>query len=75
METVGNECVKGLGGKVILVVPALQGGNMDLLTGLGPLLALLIFAFVIVWRGMRRKPDGSHNMARGGGPNIPGSGG
>lgn len=42
METVGNECVKGLGGKVILVVPALQEGNMDLLTGLGPLIAFAI---------------------------------
>lgn len=42
METVGNECVKGLGGKVILVVPALQEGNMDLLTGLGPFMTFAI---------------------------------
>lgn len=50
-------------------------GNFDLLIGLAPLLLLAVFAIVVVWRGMRRKPDGSHNKARGGGPNIPGSGG
>lgn len=40
---------------------------MELFWQIAPLMALLMFAVVIVLRGLRRKPDSSANKARGGG--------
>ena len=39
----------------------------DLLIGLGPFVVLLIFVGVVIFRGMRTKPDDTANKARGGG--------
>ncbi len=33
-----------------------------------PLVLLLLGAIVVVWRGMKRRPDDTHNRASGGGP-------
>ncbi len=41
---------------------------MDNLLMLLPAAALILGALVLVWRGMRRKPDDTANTARGGGP-------
>jgi hypothetical protein len=41
---------------------------MDALFKLAPLGALLLFAVIVVWRGLRRKPDSSKNSESGGGP-------
>ncbi|MDA9865321.1 hypothetical protein N9C96_01455 [bacterium] len=48
---------------------------LDLIIGIAPLVLLVLLATVVVWRGMSRKPDGSHNKARGGGPRVPNSSG
>ena len=40
---------------------------MELFWQIAPLGALLLGAVVIVLRGLKRKPDASHNIARGGG--------
>lgn len=61
METVCNECVRGLGGKDGLVVRSSKGDFMELLTGLIPLGLLVIFAVYLVSRGSRVKADGTKN--------------
>ena len=40
---------------------------MELFWQIAPLAALLLGAVLIVLRGLGRKPDASHNKARGGG--------
>ena len=40
---------------------------MTIFWQIAPLGVLLVGAFILVWRGMRRKPDATHNKARGGG--------
>lgn len=39
------------------------------------LAALAIFAIVVVFRGLRRRPDSSKNRSGGGGSTFPGHGG
>lgn len=40
---------------------------MSVFWQIAPIVVLLLGAVIVVWRGMVRKPDTSHNNARGGG--------
>ncbi|MDA9865322.1 hypothetical protein N9C96_01460 [bacterium] len=60
----GNECVKGLGGKVILVVPALQRGFMELLIGLAPVLVFIFVTAALIAPGMCIRPNRKNNSEK-----------